>query len=141
MGGNSIIVDLNRKRAGVSYLNLKNYLGEDREKDEKKMKSYCRKLPILIKTNGLVDTLCFIKGKGKNKEKKNEYSYIFDWITDWFKEIGYCSDKKDIIEQLVELNNNQYYIYTMEAMEISSWYKKNAESMIEDSDVDEKNIG
>lgn len=136
MDNNSIIVDLNRKRAGVSYLNLKSYLDEDRDKDEKKMKSYCRKLPILIKTNGLIDTLCFIKGKGK--KEKNEYSYIYEWIQNWFEEMEYCNCEKDIIEKLLELNNNQYYIYTIEAMEISNWYKKNAEAMIEDNDIDEK---
>ena len=146
MSQNSSIIDLNRKRAGMSYVNLMDYLNqinnktnnnEEKNSSRKKMKSYCRNLPVLIKTNGLLNALCFIKGKSKIEKEKNEYSYIYDWINTWFHEIGYYDDQKDIIEKLLDLKNSEYYIYTKEAIEISNWYKRNAEAMIDDVD---KNI-
>lgn len=147
MNKNSIIVDLNRKRAGISYINIKDYLNnieekfknnENKLKDSRnKMKSYCRRLPVLIRTNGLLNALCFIKGKIKDDGSKSEYSYLYNWINSWFNEIDYC-DRQDIVDQILSLSNSEYYIYTKEAIEIANWYKINAEAMIKDGSGDEE---
>lgn len=139
---NSRIIELNRKRAGVSYNNLKEYLNMDSidKTSKNKMKSYCRKLPVLIKTNGLLAALSFLKGKSKvkkedGKEGKNEYFYIYSWIESWLNSMEYISEgeidnDKNIIEKIINANSTNYSIYTKEAIEISIWYKRHVEAMI-----------
>lgn len=134
MSQNSKIIDLNRKRAGESYINFNSYLSNDITKEnKKKMRSYCRKLPVLIKTNGLLTTLSFIKAKTNDE---NEYSYIFSWLKSWLNGLNNDNkekneEKEDIIKKLTEMDNYKYMIYTKEAIEISIWYKRHAEAMIE----------
>lgn len=128
MDNKSRIIDLNRKRAITSYINLKRFLKDCNINDnnKKRMRSCCRKLPLLIKNNGLLNTLNFIKEKDNGK---NEFSYLYSWIEDWLNRIE-DDHGGDIIKKLVTLDNNGYYIYTKEAIQISIWYKRHAESMI-----------
>ncbi|AKA67811.1 type III-B CRISPR module-associated protein Cmr5 [Clostridium scatologenes] len=137
MSENSKIININRLRAGISYNNLKDYLNMDNinEINRNKVKSYCRKLPVLIKTNGLLSALSFIKGKVKkeNEKEKNEYFYIYSWIESWLNYIEYTDKSNlhnDIIEKIINANSASYRIYTKEAIEISVWYKRHAEAMI-----------
>jgi len=97
MSENNFSVDKNRECALSSYLSL-NASIEKMHKEEqpidqgeeslKKMKAYLRKLPLMIKNEGLISTLCFIKSKGYRqksiqKEEKEiiiertEYGYIY----------------------------------------------------------------
>lgn len=129
----SKIIDLNRKRAGLSYINLVEFLNNPdiTEESKKKMRGYCRKLPVLIKTNGLLKTLTFIKGKCKDEEyKRNEYDYIYTWLLDWIKTLDDNKDEKNIFDKLINMENEKYSIYTKEVIEISLWYKRHAEAMI-----------
>lgn len=119
---NNRIIDLNRKRASISYTNIASI--ED-ENERNNTCGLCRKIPTLIKVNGFLNTLCFIKGK-----KDNEYKKIYNWIKEWFVEIGYCEENDSLIKVLMECENKEYYLFTKEAIEILIWYKRNAEAMI-----------
>lgn len=129
----SRILDLNRNRASISYSNIKEFLDNNKDDDniKKKMKSYCRKLPVLIKTNGLLATILFIKNKSNSDEKKNAYSYIYSWIDSWFNE--FKEDKsKNLIETIIDLDAYKYSLYTKELIELSIWYRRHVDAMIKD---------
>ena len=67
------------KRAEYSFLAMKAF-----DKDKDKMKSYIKKMPMLIKSNGLGQTLAFYLSK------RAEHTMILDILADYF-------NKEDIL--------------------------------------------
>lgn len=132
MSDKSIIKDLNKKMAIQSYVNLKQYISklEGSDLDSDKMRSLLLNLPTSIKTNGLLETLLFIKGKCKNIDiGQNEYNYIYSWLVEWLNEIEFI-DEDTFIDRIIKMDINDMYMYTTEILKLSNWYKKHAEIML-----------
>ncbi|NLC11743.1 MAG: type III-B CRISPR module-associated protein Cmr5, partial [Firmicutes bacterium] len=84
----SVMKGLEQGRASFSYkkvLEAKKSLGEKASD----YKSYVKKAPMLIKTNGLGATLAYMKAKGK---EGNTWNLIYKQITEWIN-----NDPKNII--------------------------------------------
>lgn len=131
---NSRMIDINRMRALTSYSNIEEFKKDANEKSIKKMRGYCRKLPAMIQTNGLIEMLVFIKGKiSKNdidKSKKNEYEYIYEWIESWMKAEEENNENYDLLSVLMKAEDSDYRKSTDEVMNILLWYKRNAEGIL-----------
>lgn len=142
---NSLVIDINRERARLAYVRLQEYLElmnttkdnkENKVLDSNKMKSYCRKLPVMIKTSGLISTLSFIRGKSKLKGKegeakdKNEYDFLYPWLIERLSHIDIL-DEPDIVLSLLKADIKTNRLCTKEILEYAIWLKKQAEAMIE----------
>lgn len=109
-------------------------------KNDKKYKSYVKKIPMLIKTNGLGATLAYIKSKiksksedGKFSEEGKVYGLIYEHLTEWLK-----SDEKrliniddDLVKAIISLNSAEYRAVTYEVLAFLNWLRRFAEGLIE----------
>lgn len=129
-------ISIDRKRAKFAYDCAKN---GSRITKNKEYKAYVKKIPMLIKTNGIAATLAFIKSKSESDESKAGYAYklIYQQITDWLKEqpIGIIPEElreRELEYAILNLNSNNYRAVTNEALAFLNWLKRFADGLIED---------
>ena len=103
--------------------------GSELEK-RKEYKAYVKKIPMLIKTNGLGATVAFMKSKG------GTYTIIYDQLTNWFKrdENPFKFEVKVLAEDLCEMSSQQYRAITKETLALFNWLRIFAEGLIEDKE-------
>jgi CRISPR-associated protein Cmr5 len=120
-------------------------LSEKGKKVDKAYKSYVKKIPMLIKTNGLGATFAFIKAKSKTDQSKKEYAYhlIYQQVSEWLKErMPYLQDEngnnlseQDLVYIIISQNSDIYRQITVEVLAFFSWLKRFSEGLIEGEDV------
>lgn len=118
---------------------------------DSKYKSYVKKVPALIKTNGLGSTFAFIKSKGqKGKDgknpgmennPKNAYDLIYEQTSKWFREdekrLLEMNDDNDLIEIIISLDSLVYRAATNEVIAFFNWLIRFADGLIkEDTEND-----
>lgn len=98
----------------------------------KEYKSYVKKVPMMIKTNGLGATTAFIMSKSKDA---NNWTLIYEQIYNWLKQddnsylINNASG--DLSEIIIQLNSTQYRAVTNEVLALFNWIRRFAEGLIE----------
>lgn len=117
-------------------------------------KSYTRKIPTLIKTNGLGATFAFILSKSKKDEtsKGHAYERIYKQVDNWlraethgaFENIFQFTPKTraingqeqpiELVEALVQLNSSEYRAVTNEVITLFGWLKRFSEGLIDGED-------
>lgn len=100
---------------------------------QKEYRSYSSRIPTMILTNGLGQTLAFVNAKA---ESGNAYELLYKQITDYFKSehiarIKMPSDKNELIEWVVSCNSKEYRFITQELLAFLNWLKRFAEGIIE----------
>ncbi len=111
-----------------------------------KYKSYVSKLPSMILSNGLGQTLAFIYAKRKkDKDKirsgsennpKNAYDLIYLQLTDYLKSentirVRMPSTENDLVRWVINQETYEYRYITEEVLAFLKWLKRFAEGMIE----------
>jgi CRISPR-associated protein Cmr5 len=110
------------------------------KKVDKAYKSYVKKIPMLIKTNGLGATFAFVKAKAKSDKSKKEYAYnlIYQQTEKWLKErmpyIFKDDDDKDLVYIFINQNSDIYRQITVEVLALFTWLRRFAEGLIEEED-------
>ncbi|GAK51207.1 CRISPR-associated protein, Cmr5 family [Candidatus Moduliflexus flocculans] len=109
--------------ASVTAANLNDYRGE--------YKSYVKNIPVLLKTNGLGNTLAFMRSK-----KRAAYDLLYQQFSEWLKKPE-CPCKtllpgKDLLEFVISQPSPVYRHVTKELIALLTWMKRLADSMIED---------
>lgn len=103
----------------------------------KEYKSYVKKLPMLIKTNGLGSALAFAFAKGCNggsPDQSKAWGLIYHQLEVWLKE-----DSKKLLEfsddhltqKLMETDSATYRAVTVEILALLNWLRRFAEALIE----------
>lgn len=130
----SIINKLEKGRAEFAYEHIENAVKNLDEKRKREYRSYVKKIPSMILSNGTGQTLAFIKAK---KQKEEAYKVIYDQINQYFKNkdiprITMPEDKEDILDWIVSCDSKTEYRYiTNELLALFNWLKRFAEGMIE----------
>lgn len=92
--------------------------------------SYTKKVPMLIKTNGLAQTLAFMKAK------KHEYMTIYNQIEEWLnlEQNDYLlkAQGKELLDKVISSNSSTYRQITIEVLAFLSWLSRFAEGMKKD---------
>lgn len=105
----------------------------------KNFRSYARKIPQMILSNGLGQTLAFVKAKAKDG---NAYELIYSQLTDYLKSDSTARIKmegnKELIEWVITCNSQEYRFITEEILAFLSWLKRFAEGMIEVEEGEEE---
>lgn len=84
------------------------------------------KVPSLIVTNGLGQTLAFLKAKGKG-DPGNEHEVLYRHLADWVGRKVHADG--DLLSWLVNTaTSQQYRLATMEALALLQWLKRFAEA-------------
>ena len=91
-------------------------------------KSYVKKIPSYIQTNGLSATFAFMYSK------KGTYEVIYKQIEDWLKQD--FKIEGELVKWIISQNSKEYKLITKEVMALFLWLRRFAEGMIEKDDKD-----
>jgi len=102
----------------------------------KNYRSYVKKIPTMILSNGLGQTLAFIKSKS---EKGNAYKLIYEQLTEYMRSpyttrMQMPEDKKDLVEWVISCDSEKYRYITQEILAFLNWLKRFAEGLIEEEE-------
>ncbi len=128
----SVVVNKEQERAKYAYDFAK--IGSELPKEKaKEYKSNVKKLPMLIKTNGLGAALAFFFSKGKDNEK-SPHILILSQIHDWLKKNNSetFTNSSVLLKTIVELDSANYRSITHEVMSFLNWLKRFADGLIEE---------
>ncbi|MCA9962963.1 MAG: type III-B CRISPR module-associated protein Cmr5 [Anaerolineales bacterium] len=81
--------------------------------------SWARKLPAMIQTNGLAQTMAFLCAKGKDHHKLL-YEHVSGWVLR-------ADTQKKLLPLLLEEDSSSYRRRTTEAIAYSLWLRRFAE--------------
>lgn len=105
-------------------------------KNNKGYRAYTKKIPMMIKTNGLGATFAFVKSKVDNNKDKDGYAYkcIYEntilWLKDNPKELIDLSCDKDLVYEIIKLDSFRYRALTIEILAFFNWLRRFAEGLI-----------
>jgi len=103
------------------------------KKDEVKYKSYVRKIPMYIKTNGLGPTFAFVK----SKSKEDAYSLIYKQTEEWLKESGALDGGEELIKEIIKKDSADYRYLTNEVLALFNWLRRFSDGLIKGEISDE----
>ncbi len=102
-----------------------------REKDfSGEYKSYVRKVPVYIKTNGLGQTFAFIK----SKDDKSAWGLIYKQTKEWLVSKDLIDSNEDLVKQIIESNSFKYRQLANEVISFFIWLRRFADSLIADKE-------
>jgi len=114
---------LEQGRAEFAYQCAKTASGTSIKED---YKSYVKKMPMLIKTNGLGATLAFVKSKAK---KGDAYGTIYQNISAWLVKQGLIEKNEELLEVIIQKDSPEYRQITIEVLAFLSWLKRFADGL------------
>ncbi len=135
---------LEQKRANYAFKMIQTVIDKDYEKE---FSSLISKLPTLILTNGLGNTLSFLFSKGKEQHLL-AIAIITNWLfneadlriikgefkEEWFDSLEKLKDKENIANILnpiiLEANTEEYIFATEETLRLLNWLKRFSEAML-----------
>lgn len=91
-----------------------------------------KSLPAMIMTNGLMQTLAFLEGKGeKQRHHKDLVNHLIEWLAkrDVVRE---RSDFKGVMETLYSLESQKYQQATEEVLAILRWLRQLVDAAIKE---------
>ena len=103
---------------------------------KKEYKSAAKQFPVLIKMNGLGQSLAFLKSKGEKDESKpkNAHDKLYEHIGNWLQ----TEDKKqlvpkgELVEKVIKLESPLYRQVTVETLALFNWIRRFVDGLIED---------
>lgn len=121
------IADLNPNQDGLDSEEV------DRIKNlQKKYKSGAKKLPVLIKTNGLGQALAFIKKRDPGNEK------LYDLIGKWLacKKLVELGGNIDLVDVVISKPSNEYRRITTETLALLNWVRRFVDGLMDKVEED-----
>lgn len=129
-------IGIERERAKFAYECAQKALSEKKE-FQKEYKSYVKKIPMMIKTNGVGATFAFVLSKAK---EGSPYQRIYDQTAEWLqqdpKKLITLTKPKELVGQLIALESPQYRAVTFEILAFFNWLRRFADGLIEDDIIE-----
>ncbi len=125
------------QRAEFAYKCVDNIADED-YKVAQKYKSYSKRIMAMIRINGLLATITYLKASISNQDEGKAYRQLYEDIDSWLKSkecpvnFVYKKEKKELIDTLISLTSDEYRVVAKEIMEFTNWLRRFAEGMIKD---------
>ena len=95
---------------------------------QKKYKSGAKKLPVLIKTNGLGQALAFINGRDPGNAEL--YNMIGVWLSR--KQLVGLAGNADLVDVVIGKPSNEYRRITTETLALLNWVRRFVDSLMAD---------
>ncbi len=95
---------------------------------KKEYKSAAKKLPVLIKTNGLGQSLAFIK------KRNNGHDRLYEQIGNWLQAVDtkQLVSTGELVEQVIELKSPVYRQVTVETLALLNWIRRFVDGLMDD---------
>jgi len=127
------IKKLEQGRAEFAYKCVKDAKEQLSKEKQSDYRSYTRKISTMILTNGLAQTLAFVKAK---VEEGNTYELLYNQMRYYLKSenttrIPMPPDKNKLVEWVISCDSREYRFITQELLAFLNWLKRFAEGMIE----------
>jgi len=131
------IKDLAQKRSQFAYQKVEevikkypNVIDEKTKesvpsKQQKNYKSYVRKIPMMVLTNGLGATFAFVYSKKKNG---NAWELVYNQTKEWLK----VPQNDELVKWIIDQDSQSYRAVTNEVLALFNWLKRFADGMIEE---------
>ena len=136
--------NMEQERGRIAWDNITKVKDSKNSSLQKEYRSLARGLNAMIQTNGLGQTLGFLKAKGKNDSSKAHY-LLLHHLTIWMKDekhfsaanIAVMKDAQDgLLRWVVDTNTTSadYRRATAECLAFGSWLRRFAEAELEGED-------
>jgi len=129
MSINSLPKTLEQQRAHQAWQCVQEVTSKSQD-FKKKYGSLVRRLPMLVLTNGLGQTLAFLKAKDKN-DSSDEHTMLFQHLSRWvLSQVAPASTGTncDLLNWVLANDSAAYRRATMEALAFLNWLKRFAEA-------------
>lgn len=118
-------------RAAYAY-NCVEQAKTKRDVKNKEYKAYCKRIPMMIKTNGLAGTIAFVKTKKDNKAYGLLYRQLSEWLAgedrNWL--LPDFGPNQELIGHLVRLDSTSYRAVTVEVLALFQWLRHLADGLL-----------
>ena len=107
-------------RAKYAFDKVRSVSENGSDKLKETYESAAKKLPVLIKTNGLGQSLAFIK-------KRNEgYDKLYEQIGNWLQteDTKGLVPRGELVEQIIQLESPVYRQVTVETLALLNWIRR-----------------
>jgi len=131
MSGGTSRTKLEQGRAAFAYQRAEDGAKLDKKKE---YKSYVKKMPMLIQTNGLGAAIAFAFAKGSKDSQpnlQNPWGLLYSQIEEWLKERGFKIDQNKLAKWLTSIESPEYRRATIEVLALLNWLKRFADALIE----------
>lgn len=95
---------------------------------------WVKKLPALVLTNGLGQTLAFLRAKGKGKP--NAPQMLYDHLSEWVMDEVAPGQPDSLLEWLIKQDSATYRRATTESLAFIVWLKRFAEATLKAKEPD-----
>ncbi|MFZ4657659.1 MAG: type III-B CRISPR module-associated protein Cmr5 [Caldilineaceae bacterium] len=95
--------------------------------EKKKYGTLARKLPAMIQSNGLGQTLAFLRAKG-GKKSKDAHNLIADHLGHWVKNQLKTNHDQDLLTWIIQQSSDDYRRATTESIAFAIWLRRFAEA-------------
>jgi CRISPR-associated protein Cmr5 len=121
------IKELERDRAKFAY-NRVEEVSEDSSIKHSEYKSYCKKIPSMIQTNGLSATFAFMYSKGKTYGVL--YNEVDKWLIQRYKGDADLDNEQELMKKLLSLESTKYRKVTIEILALFNWLRRFADGKL-----------
>lgn len=126
---------LDQQRANQAWNDIQSVANRPDE-FKKKYGSLARKVPMLVLTNGLGQTLAFVVSKAKFKEQPQKrgpdaqaHGELFNHLSSWtMRQVAPNIHNQNLLDWVLNSNSNAYRQATTEALAYLVWLKRFAEA-------------
>jgi len=129
MSTKSLLKTLEQQRAERAWTCVQEVTSRSQD-FKKRYGSLARKVPMLVLTNGLGQSLAFLKAKGKN-DPADEHTVLFRHLSNWVLEQvapGATTSNRDLLQWVLQNDSTAYRWATTEALAFLTWLKRFAEA-------------
>lgn len=102
---------------------------EDRSFKEK-YSSTVSKVPSLILTNGLGQTLAFLRSKDEKGPERRVYEDLQGWLFRGDVIKWGTASQPELIERVMDISSDKYRAVTMEALSFLTWLKRFSDAVL-----------
>lgn len=102
---------------------------DDKRRDKEEYRSWAQKVPALILTNGLGNTLAYLQAKGEKKPDKPQQK-LYEHISKGVRKEMKWSSSTDLLQEIIGGTSVSYRIATIVALEFCTWLKRFAEATL-----------
>lgn len=98
----------------------------------KAYRSYAKRIPAMIKINGLGPTIAFMYSKGNDTDKSDRkaYNILYKDIEQRLKDKNLLEKDDKLVEAIINVDTPEYMEITIEVLAFFSWLRRFAEGMI-----------
>jgi CRISPR-associated protein Cmr5 len=130
---------LEQGRAAYAYTCAE--AGEKLDK-KKEYKSYVKKMPMLIKVNGLGAAVAFAFAKGSKNgaaQKNDPWGLLYSQLEEWLRQKGTLTMEQEPLAKILTTSESATYrAATIEVLALLNWMKRFADALIEGEATDSK---